>query len=158
MSRLLPSIFGGSEPRMGDLFREVERVFDDFSRRWPTTSESLSLPSGVLRPRIDVSETPDAVEVTAELPGVDEQDIEVTLADRMLQIKGQKKLEREQKEKDWHVQERSVGSFARAIALPFDPPKDAIDATFEKGVLHIRLPKPKDAAAATTRIEVKAGG
>jgi HSP20 family protein len=152
MARMLPSFFGGDEPGFGSLFREVERVFDEFSRRLPSgfaTSEP-----GVLNPRIDVSETADALEISAELPGVREQDIDVTLINGMLTIKGEKKIEREQKDKNWHVTERSSGSFVRSIPLSFEPEQNAIEAHFDNAVLKIRLPKPKEAVRRSARIPI----
>ena len=73
-----------------------------------------------LTPTIDVSETDKEVTVEAELPGVDEKDIDVTLGDNMLTIKGEKKQEKEEKKKDYHLTERSYGSFSRSMVLPFD--------------------------------------
>jgi hypothetical protein len=77
----------------------------------------------MLPPKIDVAESKDAIEVTAELLGVDEKDVDISLADDVLTIRGDKKTEREEQDKDknWHVVERSYGSFSRAIPLPFDP-------------------------------------
>jgi len=154
MSRMLPSFFGGQDPGFGSLFREVERVFDDFSRRMPAGFTSVE--SGVLNPRIDVSETAEALEISAELPGVDEKDIEVTLSNGMLTIKGEKKIEREQKDKNWHVTERSSGSFVRSIPLSFEPEQGAIEAHFDHAVLKIRLPKPKEAVQRSARIPINA--
>jgi HSP20 family protein len=152
MSRMLPSFFGREDPGFGSLFREVERVFDDFSRRIPAGFTSVE--PGVINPRIDVSETPEALEISAELPGVQEKDIEVTLANGMLTIKGEKKVERQQKDKNWHVTERSSGSFVRSIPLSFEPEQSAIEAHFDHAVLKIRLPKPKEAVRKSARIPI----
>src|SRR5262249_4584140 len=101
----------------------------------------------------------DAIEVTAELPGVDEKDLDVTLADGVLTVRGEKKTARDEQDKDknWHVVERSYGSFSRAIPLPFDPDPAKVEAKFDKGVLHIHLPKPAEVAKKQQKIEIKKG-
>ena len=107
--------------------------------------------------KIDVAESKDAIEVTAELPGVDEKDVDVTLADDVLTIRGEKKSEREErdKEKNWHVVERSYGSFSRAIPLPFEADPTKVEAKFDNGVLRIHLPKPEDVTKKEQKIEIK---
>ena len=149
----LPSLFGRDDDPFGSLFREVQKTFEDFSRRSPLAGSS----SEMLAPRIDIAESKDAIDLTAELPGVDEKDVDVTLADGVLTIRGEKKAERDEKDKDknWHVVERSYGSFSRTISLPFDPDSAKVEAKFEKGVLHIHLPKPAEVAKKQQKIEIK---
>jgi len=149
----LPSFFGRDDDPFGSLFREVQKTFEDFSRRSPLAG----LGSDMLAPRIDIAESKDAIDLTAELPGVDEKNVDVTLADGVLTIRGEKKAERDEKDKDknWHVVERSYGSFSRTIPLPFDPDSAKVEAKFEKGVLHIHLPKPAEVAKKQQKIEVK---
>jgi len=149
----LPSFFGRDDDPFGSLFREVQKTFEDFSRRSPLAG----LGSDMLAPRIDIAESKDAIDLTAELPGVDEKNVDVTLADGVLTIRGEKKAERDEKDKDknWHVVERSYGSFSRTISLPFDPDSAKVEANFEKGVLHIHLPKPAEVAKKQQKIEVK---
>ena len=106
---------------------------------------------------INVAETKDAYEVTAELPGVDERDIKVSLDDNQLVISGEKKAESKKEEKDWHVEERSYGSFYRSISLPFEPEDGAVDAHFDKGVLHLTIKKPAKAIKTTKTIDIKTG-
>jgi HSP20 family protein len=108
-------------------------------------------------PKVDIAESKDAIEVTAELPGVDEKDLDVTLANRMLTVRGEKKSTRDEQDKDknWHVVERSYGSFSRTIPLPFDPDPAKVEAKFDKGVLHIHLPKPAEVAKKQQKIEIK---
>jgi len=91
------------------------------------------------------------------LPGVDEKDVDVTLADDVLTIRGEKKSEREEQDKDrnWHVVERSYGSFSRAIPLPFEPDAAKVEAKFDKGVLRIRLPKSEEVTKKEQKIEIK---
>ena len=149
----LPSFFGRGDDPFGSLFREVQKTFEDFSQRTPFARFG----SDMLSPKIDVAESKDAIEVTAELPGVDEKDLDVTLANEVLTIRGEKRTERDEEDKDknWHVVERSFGSFTRAIPLPFDPDATKVEARFDKGVLRIRLPKPGEVAKKQQKIEIK---
>ena len=149
----LPSFFGRGDDPVGSLFREVQKTFEDFSQRTPFarfTSDTLS-------PKIDIAENKDAIEVTAELPGVDENDLDVTLVNGMLTVRGEKRTERDEQDKDknWHVVERSYGSFSRAIPLPFDPDPAKVEAKFDKGVLRIKLPKSAEVAKKQQKIEIK---
>ena len=95
--------------------------------------------------------------MTAELPGVDEKDLDVTLANGMLTVRGEKRTERDEQDKDenWHVVERSYGSFSRSIPLTFDPDPAKVEANFDKGVLRIHLPKPAEVAQKQQKIEIK---
>ena len=151
----LPSFFGRGDDPFGSLFREVQKTFEDFSQRTPFARFS----SDMLSPKIDVAESKDAIDVTAELPGVDEKDLDVTLANGMLTVRGEKKTERDEQDKDknWHVMELSYGAFSRAIPLPFDPDPATVEAKFDKGVLHIHLPKPAEEAKKQQKIEIKKG-
>ena len=149
----LPSFFGRGDDPFGSLFREVQKTFENFSQRTPFArfnSDSLS-------PKVDIAESRDAIDVTAEPPGVDEKDLDVTLANEVLTIRGEKRTERDEEDKDknWHVVERSFGSFTRAIPLPFDPDATKVEAKFDKGVLRIRLPKPAEVAKKQQKIEIK---
>ena len=149
----LPSLFGRDDDPFGSLFREVQKTFEDFSRRSPLSGFG----SDMLAPRIDIAESKDAIDLTAELTGGDEKDVDVTLADGMLTIRGEKKVERDEKDKDknWHVVERSYGSFSRTISLSFDPDSAKVEAKFGKGVLHVHLPKPAEVAKKQQKIEIK---
>jgi len=149
----LPSFFGRDDDPFGSLFREVQKTFEDFSRRSPVAGFG----SDMLAPKVDIAENKDAINVTAELPGVEEKDVDVTLADGVLTIRGDKKSQRDEQDKDknWHVIERSYGSFSRTISLPFDPDPAKVEAKFDKGVLHIHLPKPVEMAKKQQKIEIK---
>jgi HSP20 family protein len=158
MVSLLPRPWGRPTlARAGDPFtalqREVDRLFDEF------TGGGFFMPASerevTITPRLDVSETDSTFEVEVELPGVDEKDVEVSLSDNVLTIQGERKREREEKKKDFHLVERSFGSFARSISLPFEVDTSAVKANFSKGVLRVTLPKPETAKAKTKRIEVK---
>ena len=148
------------------LRREIDRVFEDFNwgawglpfRRSVSDIEPFwrrELTWGAA-PAVDVVESDKAYEVTAELPGMDEKDIEVKIADDGLIIRGEKKEEKEEKEKDYYVSERRYGSFQRYFQVPEGVDKDKIEASFKKGVLTITLPKKPEAIEAEKKIEVKA--
>jgi HSP20 family protein len=154
----LPSIFTRGNDGLGSLFREIERTFDDFSRRSPLAGFP-GFGDGATPPRIDVAEGKDGIEVTAELPGVDEKDIDLTLSNGVLTIRGEKKTERDEtdKDKNWHVVERRYGSFSRTITLPYDPDTSKVEAKFEKGVLRVRLPKPAEITKKEKKIAIRGG-
>jgi len=107
-------------------------------------------------PAIDIAEKDNAYEVTAELPGMDEKNIEVRFANGNLIIKGEKEEEKEEKKKDYHLRERHFGSFERQFAVPEGVDTDKIEASFKKGVLSVTLPKKPEAIKAQKKIEVKA--
>jgi HSP20 family protein len=130
------------------LQQEIDRLFDGFSRNFLTyaTNNTHLL-------QMDVAETDKAIEVTAELPGLEARDVQVNLVDNVLNIRGEKKSEREEKQKDYHLVERSFGSFARSVQLPDGVKPDAISAEIAKGVLKVTIRKP--APKQTKQIEIK---
>ncbi len=134
----------------GSLQREIERVFDSFTNNWP----SLDFRATGLTPSMDIAESDKDIEITAELPGLEEKDVQVNVADDVLTIKGEKKAEKEEKDKNYHRIERSYGSFYRSLQLPSGVSADAIKATLKNGVLKVTVTKP--AAAQPKKIEVKA--
>jgi HSP20 family protein len=109
-----------------------------------------------LTPRMDVVETDSAIEVSAELPGIAEKDIDLSIAKGLVTIRGEKKAEHEEEQGDYHLSERSFGSFVRSFRLPENVVEDRVEATFDKGVLTITLPKAESATSARKKIEVKA--
>ena len=115
----LPSLFSSSQDIMADPFKSFRREMEDMFRAFDRNLPALSV--GAKAPAINVAETADAIEVTAELPGVEEKDIKVSLDGNRLTISGEKNEEAERDEKDWHVEERSYGSFFRSMSLPFSP-------------------------------------
>jgi len=149
------------------LRREVDRLFEDFAGglwrssfgrsffdiepAWRSRSAMSTMPA------IDVTETDKAYAITAELPGMDEKNVEVKVADDILTIKGEKQEEKEEKTKDYHLSERSFGSFQRAFQVPSGVDTDKIDAKFSKGVLTVTLPKSTEAQKAEKKITVKSG-
>jgi HSP20 family protein len=106
-------------------------------------------------PRLDVSETENALEIVADLPGLEKQDISVSLEDNLLTIKGERKEEKESKDKRFHTVERRSGSFYRALRLPVEVENDKIEATFKDGVLTLSLPKTKESKKKVTQIDIK---
>jgi HSP20 family protein len=108
-------------------------------------------------PAVDIAESDKAYEITAELPGLDEKNIEVKLANGALTIKGEKQEEKEEKKKDYYLHERHFGSFERCFRVPEGVDADKIEASFKKGVLTVTLPKTPEAQKAEKKIAVKAG-
>ena len=138
------------------LQREINRVFDGFWRAFEHPfSGWFEGRVGLGAPRVDVAETDAGVEVTAELPGMDEKDIEVAVSNDLLTIKGEKKHEREEKKKGYYLAERSYGSFYRAIQLPAGVDGSKATAEFKKGVLTVTAPRTAEAAAKVKKIAVK---
>lgn len=140
------------------LQKRMDRLFDDFFNSFglaPFGAFGESL--GAFSPRIDMSESEKELKVSAELPGLDENDIEVSLAQNALTISGEKKEEKEDKGWNYYRMERSYGSFQRTIPLPYEVEGDKVEAAFKKGVLTITLPKTAEAQKQTKKISIKAG-
>jgi len=140
----------GSPSPFVSLQREIDRLFDDFSRGFPTFGGDSA---ARLLPSMDVTETDKEIEITAELPGLEEKDVQINVADNLLTIRGEKKAEKEEKDKNYRLVERSYGSFERSLQLPEGVNADAIKATIAKGVLKVTVPKPAPAQA--KKVEVK---
>ncbi len=137
------------------LQREIDRLFDDFARGFPTLSSfgNGNGNGGKLLPSVDVVETDKEIEITAELPGLEEKDVQLNVADNVLTIRGEKKAEKEEKDKDYRLVERSYGAFERTMELPDGVDVDEIKASIAKGVLKVTVPKPAPAQA--KKIEVQ---
>jgi HSP20 family protein len=104
---------------------------------------------------MDLAENDKEVVITAELPGLDEKDFEVTVAGDLLTIKGEKRSDHEQRNGSSYYAERRYGSFSRSVRLPFEVQGEAVEARYDKGVLTVRLPKPAELQRPVRRIEVK---
>jgi HSP20 family protein len=148
------------------LRREIERLFDDFDGgfwRFPFHRSGFDL-APLWRneiklgapPAVDIAESDRAYEISAELPGMDEKNIEVKLVNGSLSITGEKREEKEEKKKDYYLQERRFGSFERRFRLPEGVDTGGIEATFKKGVLKVTLPKTAAAQKPQKKIAVKA--
>lgn len=161
---LIPSIWKRSdvssknieENPFYSLRREMNGLFDDFFKGFDLVSLRREQGhSGFFSPSVDIKENDKEVSIKAELPGMDENDIEVSLTNDALTIKGEKKEEKEEKHKDYYRMERSYGSFSRTISLPNGIDSQKADAVFKKGVLTITVPKTAEAKAKVKKIEVK---
>jgi HSP20 family protein len=131
------------------LQQEIDRLFDGFSRNFPSlTAATAALPS------MDVAETDKVVEITVELPGLEKKDVQINIVDNVLTIRGDKKNEREEKNKDYHLVERSFGSFSRSVELPAGVKADDIVAEIANGVLKVTVQKPAPKQA--KQIDIKA--
>lgn len=137
----------GFRPFAG-LHRELDRMLEDFTRGFPsfgTFGNGQNLQN--LMPATDITETDKEIEITAELPGLEEKDVQIDLSDNVLTIRGEKKAETEQKDKNYRMVERSYGSFLRTLELPAGVDAGAITATMHNGVLKVTVAKPAPAQA-----------
>lgn len=149
--------FDSFRTEMDSLHRSIDRLFADaWSGSFAPSLLSETWTTGRLTPRLDVHEDDKAFHVSVELPGLSDKDVAVTVAERVLTIRGEKKEEKEKKDKDVFRQERAYGSFRRTIELPSGVDSDEIAATFKDGVLTIDLPKTKQAQDHVKQIPVKA--
>jgi HSP20 family protein len=146
------------------LREEMDRMFERFwpgfglpaSGRWPEL-EPFWRVTGLAAPAVDLVETDKDYRIKAELPGMDEKDIELSLTEDMLSIKGEKKEEHEEKEEGYYLAERRYGAFERSFRLPEEVEADKIEASFQKGVLTVILPKsPKAQQKQARKIGIKA--
>lgn len=148
------NIFASMQNEMNRMFEEFSRAFSDFSPVVPKRWEGTSFGAAV--PRVDAIETGDAFEISAELPGMTEKDIEVSLSGNLLTLKGEKKAEKETKGKDYYRMERSYGSFHRSIPIPAEFVPEKVEASFKNGVLTVTLPKTEKAREEVKKIPIKA--
>jgi HSP20 family protein len=136
--------------------REMNRLFDDVFGGFGLPSVlGPALRQIPAAPKIDVSETDNEIQVTAEMPGIDQSNVEVLLEDDRLIIRGEKKEEREDKDRNYHVRERVQGAFSRTLPLPFAPDPNQVKAEFKNGVMSITIPKPQEVKQKQHRIEVQ---
>jgi HSP20 family protein len=141
--------------------REFDRMFEDFPfLHWPRffrEMEPFRFRRGIRlqAPAVDMYDEKTEVVVKAEMPGMEKDDIEISLTDSTLTLKGEKKKEEEVKEKDYYRSEREYGSFLRSITLPADVKTEEAKATFKNGVLEIHLPKTEEAKRKETVVKVQ---
>ncbi|MFH0908770.1 MAG: Hsp20/alpha crystallin family protein [bacterium] len=147
--------FFGLHRSMNELFDDFFKDFEGAFRGSPWTA--LTHRAGTATPRVDVSETDEDVMVTADLPGLEEKDISVTLDNDVLTIRGSRKEEREEKKKNYHLMERSYGEYQRSILVPGSVDKDKVKASFKNGVLKIGVPKLPEAKTAMKKIDIATG-
>ncbi len=151
----VPSTFRGDEGNpFLTLHREMNRLFDDVVSRFDVPS--VFGRGAMAWPSIEVVPTDKDVKITAELPGLEEKDVEVLIDEDVLTIRGEKKAETEDKERGFS--ERYYGRFERVIPLPFEVEEDKAEASFKNGVLSVTLPKSPKAQEKAKRIAINAGG
>jgi len=150
---------GKDATRPRDIFAamrdEMDRMFERVEHGWPRWPTLFQRGGEFSVPDLDVRDNANAIVVEAELPGVDEKDVSVTLANGMLTIKGEKKHEKEEKGESYYLAERSFGSFERAIRLPDTVDDAKVKAKFDKGVLKVTAAKKPEAVRAERKIEIK---
>ena len=140
-------------------FKEFERMRRNMDRLWDSFFEGglrkRGEEGGEWLPSLDISETKNELVVKAEVPGMDAKDIDISLSDGVLTIKGEKRQEKEEKEADYHLVERSYGSFVRSVRLPREIQGDKISASYKDGILKVALPKSEEAKKKEIKIKVE---
>ena len=139
-------------PMVG-LQQEMNRLFEDFFSGGPL--RSLFTDRDTFMPAVDVRETNDKITVDAELPGLDPKDVTIRVEGDWLLISGERRLENEEKNKNYHRMERSYGRFERQLALPQGVDPEKVDATYRNGLLTIEIAKKEEAKAKTIEVKVK---
>lgn len=152
-------IMDNTEYPLLSLQTEMNRLFEDFwrdpfSMRPFDRITRLGTPT-IFNPNVDISETDKEIKVEAEFPGLDEKDLEISISENILTVKGEKRQENERKDRHYFFTERSYGSFCRQFTLPASVDEDKIEAAFHKGVLTILLPKRAEVVEQRKRIAVK---
>jgi HSP20 family protein len=153
-----PSLLGG----------DIDRLFDEFARGMMVSPfyrraldwdpfRRIEKVTGLLMPDVDVTETDTELCITAELPGMEEKDVEIELSGSQLTVRGEKKEEREETKKDYHVSERRYGSFRRTLQVPDTIDAEKISAEMKNGVLTVVLPKTEEAKSKARKISVIKG-
>ncbi len=143
------------------LHQEIDRIFDNMFRTfagWPFGGEPVmgqAAVAGILKPTVDIAASDREYTISVEVPGVDEKDIQLELAGNTLTIRGEKKKEHEEKNKNFYRMERAYGAFQRVLSLPEDADQDSIEASFKKGVLTITIPRKAQPQAETKKIEIR---
>ena len=137
---------------MSSLQERMNRLMSDFRTRSPFGEEEMA--QGAWIPAVDIYETKESIVLNVELPGVTKEDIALEVKDSTLTIKGEKKLQKNVKEENFHRLERSYGSFTRAFTLPSTVQQDKVKAKFRDGILEIMLPKAEEAKPKQIKVDV----
>ena len=136
-----------------DFHREMDQLLHGFfGREAPAAYEGL--PQGVLSPAIDITENDKDIKLTAELPGLAEEDVDLTIREGRLLLRGEKKIERDDEKEDVHITERRYGSFHRSLPIPDRVDASKITAKFEKGVLVVTMPKKSESQSESRKISI----
>jgi HSP20 family protein len=145
---------GGYDP-FRQFRSQFDRLFEDFFGDETSAGRGEAAAVPAISPNLDVAESDKAYEISVELPGVAEKDLDVTVTEGVLSIKGEKRSESEEKDKNYHRVERSYGSFERRLTLPAEADADKIDAGFANGVLTVTIPKVEGAKETVKKISIK---
>ena len=146
---------------MAQMQREMDRMFEQFFNGFgmaPSRREGFfpgSLTGGLLKPTLDIGATEKEYTISIEVPGVAQEDVKIEVVNNTLTIRGEKKQEKEEKEKNFYRMERSYGAFQRLLSLPEDADQDKINATFKNGVLTLTMPRKAVSQEAVKHIEIK---
>jgi HSP20 family protein len=146
-----------------ELREQIDRLFSGFFGNFldpfgrPSQPTAPFFGTSAQTPSIDVKELADGYEIAAEMPGMDEKDIELTVRDGVLTLRGEKRYEKKEEKENLFLAERSYGTFVRSFRLPDNVDPERVSARFEKGVLKVLLPKAPEKEAATKKIEINAG-
>jgi HSP20 family protein len=140
---------------LADLRDEIDNLFDNFFGRGKPRELEAWQGSGPRAPAVDMEETENEVIVKAEMPGLEPKDFQISLTESSLTIKGERKEEKEEKKKNYHMVERRYGSFYRSIPLPCPVESDKVEANYKKGILEITLPKAEPVKAKQISVNVK---
>ena len=152
---------GTPATRPRDVFDAMRREMDDmlgrFEQGWPRWPSLFRRGDGgeLMVPDLDIHENSREITVEADLPGIEEKDVAVSLANGVLTIKGERKHEREEKKENYYLAERSFGAFERALRLPDTVDEGKVEARFDKGVLKVTAQKKPEAVKAERKIEIK---
>lgn len=138
-------------------FRELDSLFDRYAKSlsWPQLASQEMMTAGDWTPRVDISETDKEFIIKAEIPEVGKDDVKVTVDNGVLTIRGERKKEKEEKDKKFHRIERFYGSFARSFTLPDNVDENNIEAKFADGVLNLQLPKIKEKKPKGVDVKIK---
>jgi HSP20 family protein len=156
VQRGVPQVYHPMAQLHQDIDRLMDGVFRGFGLPFMGIGNLTDTEAALFRPHVDIASTDKQYTVTVEVPGVEEKDVKLELThDGTLVIRGEKKQEKEQKDKNFHRIERSYGSFQRTLSLPEDASQENIDASFKNGVLTVTVPRKTIAQEPARRIEIK---
>jgi HSP20 family protein len=135
------------------LRQEMDKLFDNLAGSWVMPNVKAT---NILAPNVNVIETTKGLEIAADLPGIDQKDVDVDLSDGILTIKAERHAEAEEKDerRHYHIFERSHGTFLRRFSLPFDPDVSKVEANLDKGVLRVKVPRKEPAEPAKTKTAI----
>jgi len=139
-------------PKLKD---DIDELFDKFMRSFSSSLPEIFGVEGEIWPSVDVLEDKKNIIVKAEIPGMDPSDFDISISDNILTIKGEKKQEKEEKDKNFYMMERQYGTFTRSITLPVEVNEEKVDASYKDGVLKIVIPKKKESKENKIKVKVK---